>query len=133
MVRVRSGGGRVEMRAAEDLEVLRIEFLIAPQGIEKARIAHDIAADVACAQKTAGFAKIHSMFRNHGLGVTVRRMKRDDNAPARAAPNSLVAQVFEQRLAVDQPKCRLFYTFRRLAPEACSEPAPQSGMLTIPP
>src|SRR6202789_3024290 len=106
------------MRTAKDLEVLRVKLLIAPHRIEKARVAHDITADVARAQKTAGLAQIQSMLSNDRPSVVLRRMERDDDAPALGAANSLIAQIFEQRLAVDQPKCRLFEQGGLRTPEA---------------
>src|ERR1700721_4600802 len=96
------------MGAAKELEVFRVEFLIAPHRIEKARVAHDIAADVARAQKTAGLAQIQSMLSNDRAGVVLRRMERDDDTPALGAANSHTPQILEQRLAVDNPKSRLF-------------------------
>ena len=46
-------GVRAEMRTAKDLEVLRVEFLIAPHRIEKAGVVHDIAnqRDFPCDRK----------------------------------------------------------------------------------
>src|SRR5271165_5322458 len=120
------------MRTAKDLEVLRIERLVAAHWIKKAWIVHDATADVARAQKATGLAKILSMFRNDGLPVILRRMERVDDALALAAPNLLVAQVFEKRLAVDQAKGGLFQQGRLRAPKAGRDLAHQSGMLTLP-
>src|SRR6202795_214810 len=106
------------MRVAKDLKVLCVEFLIAPHRIQKAGVAHDIAADMARAQKTTGLAKVQSMLGNDGSGVVLRGMERDDDAPAHGAPNSRIPQIFEQRLAVNQPKCRLFKQSRLRTPEA---------------
>jgi hypothetical protein len=68
-----------------------------------------------------------------GSGVVLRRMEMEDDAPAHLAANLLIAQIFKQSLAVDQPQCCLFEQGRLRTLEAgVRDLEHQSRMFALP-
>jgi heat shock protein HtpX len=89
---------------AEQLQVLEIEALVLPQVLLELRVRDQCAADMGRAQVAARAQDERAVLGDDRLAVRPRAVEKcDDPAPA-GASHRIVAQVLEQRLAMDQPQ-----------------------------
>ena len=93
-----------QQRRAVQFEIFGEQSLVLRHRIQKRRVADQFGAKMARAQKARRLAHIDRVFGDDGVLIQQRAMEVRNDPGARVAAHVVLLQIFEQRLAVNQPQ-----------------------------